>query len=138
MYPSIDIENNIASNTQIGKIIIEEKVFDQENRFCDDKYTRGGEFIENIVCDNIIEFSNRWLHLGTFSDLLNDIKEYYVIAFDTTYGYKYLFNDYIYENGAYITSPIKMIGKSKAINPIVYTNNHAFNPIKSFNPRPTL
>ena len=136
LYPSIDIENNIASNTQIGKIVIDEKVFDYENRFCDDKYTRGGEFIENLVCDNIVEFSSRWLHLAIFSDLLNDIKEYYTIKYDTMYGYKYLFSDYVFENGRYITAPFEMVGKDYKIKPFEFVNNNAFNPFISFNERP--
>ena len=136
LYPSIDIENNIASNTQIGKITIEEKVYEYENKFCDDKYERGGEFVENLVCDNIIEFSNRWLHLATFGELLNDIKEYYVTKFDTTYGCKYLFNDYIYENGRYITAPFVFVGKDHIITPFEKINNHVINPFRFFGPRP--
>ena len=136
LYPSIDIENNIASNTQIGKIVIEDKVFENENRFCDDKYSRGGEFIENLVCDNIIEFSSRWLHLATFTELLNDIQEYYSTKFDTSYGYRYLFSDYIYENGRFITAPFEMVGTDYKINPFEPVNNKGFNPFRSYNPRP--
>lgn len=136
LYPSIDIENNIASNTQIGKIVIDEKVYEYENRYCDDKYTRGGEFIENLVCDNILEFSSRWLQLASFSEMLNDIKEYYTIKFNTMYGYKYLYNDCVYENGRYIISPFVLTDKDYKIQPFEFVNNNGFNPFRSYVSRP--
>ena len=136
LYPSIDIENNIASNTQIGKIVIDEKVYEYENRYCDDKYTRGGEFIENLVCDNILEFSSRWLQLASFSEMLNDIKEYYTIKFNTMYGYKYLYSDCVYENGRYIISPFVLTGNDYKIQPFEFVNNNGFNPFRSYVSRP--
>jgi hypothetical protein len=77
LYPSITLENNIASNTQIGKVVINDKVYDNENCYNDEHYTRGGEFIENLVTDNSISFCHRWLHLANFKEMLEDIDEYY-------------------------------------------------------------
>ena len=77
LYPSIDLENNIAPNTQLGRIIIPDKVYKNENAYNNDKYERGGEFIENFVTDNIIEFCSRWLHLADFVEFLEDMNEYY-------------------------------------------------------------
>lgn len=72
-------EYNIAPNTQIGKIVIDEKVYKNENYYHidEEKYSRGGEFVENMVTDNIIEFCSRWFHLGNITDVLDDIDEYY-------------------------------------------------------------
>ena len=64
-----------------GAIEIDEKVYENENRYVNEKYTRGGEFVENLVCDNIIVFSNRWLHLANFVEMLQDLQEYYSSSF---------------------------------------------------------
>ena len=79
LYPSIMGEDNIAPNTQIGKIEIPEKVYKDENAYGiePEKYSRGGEFIENMVTDNHIEFCHRWFHLANFTEMLDDIDEYY-------------------------------------------------------------
>lgn len=78
LYPSIILEFNIAPNTQIGRIVIPEKAYEFENAYKipDHQYSRGGEFIENMVTDNIIEFCKRWFNLGGIEDVLNDIGEY--------------------------------------------------------------
>ena len=70
-------EFNIATNTQIGKIEIPHKVYPHENSYQIQGYTRSGEFIENMVTDNMIEFFKRWFNLGGIQEVLNDIDEYY-------------------------------------------------------------
>ena len=57
LYPSIMLEFNVSSNTQIGKILVVNKVWDNENAFNveEEKYSRGGEFLENFVTANIIK-----------------------------------------------------------------------------------
>lgn len=77
LYPSIDLEFNIAPNTLIGKIEIPDKVHDRENKYNLDKYSRAGEFVENLVTDNEIEFCKRWFHLAGFNELLEDANEYF-------------------------------------------------------------
>jgi hypothetical protein len=77
LYPSITLQFGIAPNTIIGRINIPQKVFEGENPFLNDKYNRGGDFIENLISDNIIEFCRRWLHLAGFKELLEDMQEYY-------------------------------------------------------------
>ena len=54
-----------------------DKVYEHENAFDVDKYSRGGEFVENLVTDNEIEFCHRWLRLANFQELIEDIDEYY-------------------------------------------------------------
>ena len=89
LYPSIILENNIAPNTQIGLVIIEDPN-DPTKRFSlnehhdmyvsDDepaKYSRGGEFLDNLMTGNPLEFCRRWLGLGTLIDVINDIKEFF-------------------------------------------------------------
>lgn len=69
-------EFNIAPNTQIGRIEIDKQVYDNENVYGLDKYSRGGEFIENMVSDNIIEFCKRWFGLAGCMEFIEDMKEY--------------------------------------------------------------
>ena len=76
LYPSIMGEFNIAPNTQIGRIEIDEQVYDNENVYGLDKYSRSGEFIENMVSDNIIEFCKRWFGLAGIMEFIEDMKEY--------------------------------------------------------------
>ena len=79
LYPSVLGEFNIAPNTQIGKIIVDEKVYDNENSYHVDaeKYSRGGEFIENMVTDNYIEYCHRWFKLANTEEMIDDIDEYF-------------------------------------------------------------
>ena len=79
LYPSLMGEYNIAPNTQIGKIVIDDKIYKNENYYNiePEKYSRGGEFIENMVTDNMIEFCHRWFHLGNITEVLDDIDEFY-------------------------------------------------------------
>jgi hypothetical protein len=77
LYPSTMREFNIAPNAQIGRILIDQQVHNGENPFKYDKYSRGGQFIQDLQCENYIEFCKRWLHLGGFMDMIEDMKEYY-------------------------------------------------------------
>lgn len=77
LYPSTERESNMSPHSQIGKIIIDQIVWKDENPFKYDKYCRGGQFIEDFQCGVWIDFCNRWLHFGTFLDVLDDMKEYF-------------------------------------------------------------
>lgn len=76
MYPSIDREFNLAHDNILGKVIIPDKVHKYENPYHDEKYDRGGQFMEDLITGNALEFSKRWLGLGTVSEVINDIIEY--------------------------------------------------------------
>lgn len=78
LYPSVISENNIAPNTQIGRIEIDEKVYPGENAYKYELYSRGGEFIENMVTDNHIEFCHRWFGLASIEEFISDMDEYYM------------------------------------------------------------
>ena len=106
LYPSITMECNIAPNTQVGKIVIENQIYDKENILNEEKYTREGEFIENLVCDNILEFARRYFGLASFREfLLYDLMEYLQIE------------------------SIKVTYRVPGKEPIVYHYNHKVNPI---------
>ena len=77
LYPNTTLENNIAPNTLIAAIQIPEQIYDRENFFNNEKYNRAGEFIENMVTDNMLEFHHRWFNMASFEEfLMEDLPEY--------------------------------------------------------------
>lgn len=76
LYPSCTNQCNMAPNTQIGKIEIPDKVYNNENIAKDEKYCRSSEFVENLVCDNILIFANRYFNLASFKEFIQDLQEY--------------------------------------------------------------
>ena len=77
LYPSTTREHNMASDTIIGKILIDDPVHKYENPYHEEMYDRGGQYIEDLVTGNALEFGRRWLHLANFNELLMDIEEYF-------------------------------------------------------------
>lgn len=96
LYPSIILENNLAPNTQIGRIIIEDSndpmkpfslnehpdMYSSKDEVA--KYSRGGEFLENYISGDIMEFCRRWMQLGDIYQCMDDIREYF--KFNPSYG----------------------------------------------------
>ena len=77
LYPSEAREHNTAPDTIIGKVFIDQKVHPYENPYHQEQYDRGGQFMEDLVTSNPLEFSKRWLHFAGLRELLEDIDEYY-------------------------------------------------------------
>lgn len=73
LYPSLLQEFNMAPNTQVGKIIIENSPYTDIPEL---KIDSGGSFIENLASYNFIEFCHRWLHMANIEQMLDDIDEY--------------------------------------------------------------
>lgn len=80
LYPTTACQNNMGANTQIGKIKIDHQVFDKENPFDNKFYDRGGQFVEDYTSGDVLSFGHRWLHLGTYTDILDDITEYFTVV----------------------------------------------------------
>lgn len=123
------LEFNIAPNTQIGKIEIPEKVYDHENVYCieEEKYSRSGEFIENMVTDNHIEFCHRWFKLGGVEECLDDIDEFFEYnSFGKSYSW--------FMDGKNL-SPI-VPTNSKTETPVSF-ENHKESPVIFYNNRPS-
>ena len=68
----------MAPNTQIGKIRLPYKVHNKEGHIPSENFSfnRSREFSEDYTSKDWLEFSSRWLHLATYSELLDDIEEY--------------------------------------------------------------
>ena len=77
LYPSEMREFNMAPNTQIGKIIIDQKVRENENPFNNKYFTRAGYFIEDFHSGVFLEFAHRWLNLANYQELYNDVIDYF-------------------------------------------------------------
>lgn len=72
LYPSITIEHNIAPNTLIGAINMPERVYANENYYKNEKYSRSGEYIDNLVCQQIVEFCCRYFHVANIYEFLRE------------------------------------------------------------------
>lgn len=77
LYPSTAIQNNMGPNTQIGKILIDNKVFKYENPFNNPFYDRGGQFLEDYTSGDVLSFAHRWFGFANYKELLDDIIEYF-------------------------------------------------------------
>lgn len=119
-------EFNIAPNTQIGKIIIDEKVYNDENAYHieEEKYSRGGEFIENLVTDSIIDFCHRWFHLANVEEAISDIDEYFE---------QYSIGKY--SNLSSVFSPI-LPAVSKHQSAVYHTSSKSIQAVEFSTPRP--
>ena len=134
LYPSVLGEFNIAPNTLIGKIIIPDKVYENENYYKveEEKYSRSGEFIENMVVDNHIEFCHRWFKLANFEEMIDDIDEFFD---DVGIGrFSNLVNSGygLYDDGG--ISPF-VPTKSKMIDPILITDQKYISPFTIYKKR---
>lgn len=80
----------MAANTQIGKIQIPYKVHNKEGHIPSDnfKFNRSREFSEDYTSKDWLEFASRWLHLASYSGLLDDIDEYLNTQIILTRKYK--------------------------------------------------
>lgn len=76
LYPSVTRENNLAPNTIIAKIFIDQEVHEKENSNKNPYYERGGAFMEDLMCENYILFAHRWLHLADVKEMIMDLKTY--------------------------------------------------------------
>jgi hypothetical protein len=93
---------------------------DEEER---QKYSRSGEFIENLVTDNEIEFCKRWFHLAGFNELLEDANEYFANKTFSSRSYIEAINSY----GDIIETPV--IPTNGVTQPIVFGFDYHTVPI---------
>ena len=77
-YPWAKYTRSLSKSTQIGRLIIYEKVSDRQNtlpmgqkkRIQEIKaYLPGGEFVSDYLSQNIIALGNTWFNLPTISQL---------------------------------------------------------------------
>lgn len=125
LYPSIDRENNMAPNTQYGKVIIKDKIHDYENMSPSEdkeiKYSRGGQFIDDLITGDVLAFCERWLGFMDYKTWL-----------------KYLMN---YVSKMYTVNPMVTIVDDMYVNPLMHTScessiHNAIYPVNDFEVNP--
>ena len=79
LYPSITQQYNIAPYTQIGKLSIPEKVWENENPhgYSGKDFERATVFLENLVSGDYLSFCHRWFNLPSFMEMIEFIKVYF-------------------------------------------------------------
>lgn len=77
LYPSIDREFNEAPNTLIG--LIKPEIENVTNSVFKERANEstGGNFLEDIHSRNWLEFCTRWFFMADYSELIDDVNEYY-------------------------------------------------------------
>lgn len=121
LYTSVAREHNTAPDEIIGKVIIDDKVYKDENPFMYSDYDRGGAFMEDYVTDNPVEFGRRWMNLAGYQDLIADVQEYMtkINVVNPSYdGYTRPFV-VLAENGVYHNS----VERSENIKPFIIHGN---------------
>ena len=93
------------------------------------KYSRGGEFIENMVTDNEIEFCKRWFHLAGFNELLEDANEYFANKMFSNMSYIEAINSY----NDRIEAPIIPTNNKGIIEPVVFDGSDGIISALQFN-----
>lgn len=111
LYPSILREFNMAPNTQIGMIKIDEKIYENENPTNNDKYSRSGAFLEDLQSGVYLEFCKRWFNLAGYGELYEDVEEYFTKIKDPF-------------------SQLRAFTPEGLIIPISYNSSDLFNPIR--------
>lgn len=108
LYPSDARQYNMAPNTQIGKIIIPDKVHRLEDPFHNEFYDRGAQYLEDFTSADYVSFCHRWLNYADFRQFIEDMQYYFYYveaiamnpqfrAFEI-YGESAKFNAFSYED----------------------------------------
>lgn len=92
LYPSTEREFNIAPNTQIGKVMIPDKIYKYENPSGSNMYDRGAKYIEDLTSNDIISFCHRWLLYPSFLEWLSDLDEF-LTEERLSHSYDYMYDD---------------------------------------------
>lgn len=116
LYPSIIRQFNIAANTIIGKLIIDEKVHDKENISDMDKWTRASAFMEDIQSQQWLEFASRWFNLPDYTTLYHEIERFFTQIANAYLGLR------VYERDGTI-EPITFDQNGLLCEPIIFEDN---------------
>lgn len=89
LYPSIIRQFNIAPNTQIGMILINQKVFENENKHKLDNWTRQSAFAEDVQSQVWLVINSRWFNLADYTTLYNEVIEFFRTKANSMNGLRY-------------------------------------------------
>lgn len=123
LYPSCMRQMDIAHNTIIGKIFIDQPVFENDDRYrIGDRVDRGGRFLEDLQCHVWLEFASRWFHLASYAELYDDVKKYfaatgrYVGYYDSYNG---MVNPFVFKAPNIVPNPFI---EAALVNPFIIMN----------------
>lgn len=117
LYPSILQEFNMAPNTQIGMIEILNAVYEGENPRNDEKFSRGGAFLEDLQSQVYLLFCNRWLKFGNYMELYEDLEEYFTHKKLPSQPLRWC-------NSEGLIIPANMYNKELLINPVIFGHSY--------------
>ena len=69
--------DNMAPNTQVGRLEIPTQVYENENPFRYEFYYRGGRFLMDFNNGNYLEVGKRWFHLASIREMMEDFEEFF-------------------------------------------------------------
>ena len=116
LYPSLIRQFNIAANTIIGKLNIEDKVHSKENISDMDNWTRSGAFMEDIHSQQWLEFTSRWFGLPDYTMLYHEIERFFSEIMNAYLGLR------LYERNGMI-EPITFDKDGLVMEPIIFEND---------------
>ena len=67
----------MSTDTMDGKILLPDKIDPKENRFNNNYFDRGVWLVEDYISGNRLDFCHRYLNLGTYEDVYDDIIEFF-------------------------------------------------------------
>lgn len=67
----------MAPNTQVGKVLLPDRLDKNENRYNNDGFDRVVWFIEDYVSHDRLNFCQRYLRLASYEEMFDDIIEYF-------------------------------------------------------------
>ena len=78
MYPNIIISINVAANTMIAKLIINDTVEDFMNKIDidADKYDSGKDFIDNYLTGNVLNLCKKWFNLPGVMEMIEEYSKH--------------------------------------------------------------
>lgn len=89
LYPSIIDENNMASYTQYGKIILPDQLDPNEDKFNNAYFDRTVWFAEDYISHNRLDFCQRYLNLPGYEQMYDEIFLYFTTIKNPLRGLKH-------------------------------------------------
>lgn len=77
LYPSVYRQLNVAPNTLIGMVILNEPIHNKENKCKDTQWSRAGAFMEDMQSQVWLEFCARWFNFPRYEQLYDTVIYYF-------------------------------------------------------------
>lgn len=120
LYPSIIRQFNIAPNTQIGMVIIDQQVYENENKCKFDNWTRAGAFMEDFQSQVWLEICTRWFGLADYTTLYHEVEWFFENIANAYNGIRDKTKDGL-------TIPVVFRKPELLIEPVEFKHDYEFN-----------